>query len=239
MEPLVSVIIPTFNGRRYLRETLESVFAQTYRALEVIVVDDGSTDSTAAVVAAFGSRVAFIRQERSGHPAARNRGVRASAGEFLSFLDHDDLWAPAKTASQMECFREDPQLDLVFGHIQNFFSPELKEEEKTRLSVPLHPLPGLLQGAMLARRTSFLAVGAFSEEREMGDFLDWYGRAMILNSKSHMQPDTVLRRRIHASNYQRTHGHLRQQYLPALKKLLDRRRAAGRTVKDLIKGSHR
>jgi glycosyltransferase involved in cell wall biosynthesis len=190
----------------------------------VIVVDDGSTDETAELVSAF--EVRLIRQEQRGHPAARNQGVRSSTGEFLSFLDHDDLWEPEKIATQMQCFEEYPELDLVFGHIQNFFSPELTEDERRRVSVPLHPLPGLLQGAMLARRSSFLAVGPFSEERDMGDFLDWYGRAMILKSRTHMQSAVVLRRRIHASNYQRTHKHLRQQYLPALKQLLDRRRAA-------------
>jgi glycosyltransferase involved in cell wall biosynthesis len=229
MEPLVSVIVPTYNGSKHIRETLASVFAQSYRPLEVIVVDDGSTDSTAELVAACAPQARLIRQEQSGHPAARNRGISASTGEFLSFLDHDDLWDPAKIQGQIECFRADPQLDLVFGHIQNFFSPELTEEDRKRLPVPLHPLPGLLQGAMLAKRDSFMAVGPFSEERDMGDFLDWYGRAMILNCRVYMQPATVLHRRIHTTNFQRTHGHLRKQYLPALKQLLDRRREAKRS----------
>jgi glycosyltransferase involved in cell wall biosynthesis len=226
MEPLVSVIVPTFNGEKYIRETLHSILAQTYRPLEIIVVDDGSSDRTAEAVTAFAPRLKLLRQAQGGHPAARNRGVRESTGEFLSFLDHDDLWEPSKIESQLDCFRADPSLDLVFGHIQNFFSPELTAEERSRVSVPLQPLPGLLQGAMLARKSSFLSVGSFSEERDMGDFLDWYGRAMILKSRTHMQPETVLHRRIHLTNYQRTHQHLRQQYLPALKQLLDRRRAA-------------
>lgn len=226
MEPLVSVIIPTFNGARHIRETLESVFAQTYRPLEILVIDDGSTDSTAAEVAAFSPDVELISQPQGGHPAARNRGVRASRGEFLSFLDHDDLWAPEKTESQMECFRRDPGLDLVFGHIQNFLSPEMTDEQRRQIAARLDPIPGLLQGAMLARRSSFQAVGEFCEERDMGDFLDWYGRAQILQCRTHMQAETVLRRRIHATNFQRTHKHLRRQYLPALKQLLDRRRLA-------------
>lgn len=226
MEHLVSVIIPTFNGRRHIGETLESVLSQSYGSLEVIVVDDGSSDLTADLVAEVAPQAVLIRQEQRGHPAARNRGVKASTGSFLSFLDHDDLWDRAKIEHQMDCFRADPELDLVFGHIQNFFSAELDEEERRRLPVPLHPLPGLLQGAMLARRSSFLAVGPFSEEREMGDFVDWYGRAMILQSRTHMLPGTVLHRRIHTTNYQRTHQHLRRLYLPAIKQLLDRRRQA-------------
>jgi glycosyltransferase involved in cell wall biosynthesis len=228
MEPLVSVIIPTFNGSRHIRETLESVLQQSYQPIELIVVDDGSNDATAELVAASAPQAILIRQSRRGHPAARNRGIEASTGAFLSFLDHDDLWTPHKIQSQMECFRADPQLDMVFGHIQNFLSPEISSEEAQRLSVPLHPLPGLLQGAMLAKRSSFLAVGLFSEERDMGDFLDWYGRATLRHSRTHMQAETVLYRRIHAANYQRTHRHLRQQYLPVLKQLLDRRREAKR-----------
>jgi glycosyltransferase involved in cell wall biosynthesis len=226
MDSIVSVIIPTFNGVKYIRETLESVLHQSYAALEVIVVDDGSSDATAQAVSAYAPRVTLIRQANSGHPAARNRGVSSATGEFLSFLDHDDVWEPAKIERQMQCFRQDPALDLVFGHICNFFTPEMTGQERLRVSVPLDPLPGLLQGAMLAKRISFERVGPFCEERDMGDFLDWYGRAMILGMRTEMLPETVLHRRIHATNYNRTHGHLRQQYLPALKQLLDRRRAA-------------
>jgi GT2 family glycosyltransferase len=117
-----------------------------------------------------------------------------------------------------------PALDLVFGHIQNFFTPEMALQERERIAVPLQPLPGLLQGAMLARRRSFDSVGPFYEERGMGDFLDWYGRALLAGMNVEMLPETVLHRRIHADNYQRTHKHQRREYLRAVKDLLDRRR---------------
>jgi len=226
MESLVSVIIPTFNGAKYIRETLESVFGQTYRSLEILVVDDGSTDDTAELVDSYGPRATVIRQAQQGHPAARNSGVRRATGCFLSFLDHDDIWQPNKIELQIECFRNDAALDLVFGHVQNFFSPELPEQERRRVFVPLHPLPGLLQGAMLAKRSAFDRVGPFSEERNLGDFLDWFGRATVLGLNTQMLPATVLRRRIHLTNYTRTHQHLRQEYLSAIKELLERRRAA-------------
>jgi glycosyltransferase involved in cell wall biosynthesis len=224
--PVVSVIIPTFNGARHIGATLESVLGQSYSNLEVIVVDDGSMDATAEIVAETAPQAHLIRQPNLGHPAARNAGVRASTGEFLSFLDHDDLWLPEKTASQLACFNADPSLDLVFGHIQNFFSAELNAEDRAQILSPMAPLPGLLQGAMLARRASFERVGPFNEQRVMGDFLDWYGRATLLNLRTHMQPETVLMRRLHAQNTQRTHKHLRRQTLEALKELLDRRREA-------------
>ena len=223
MDGLVSVVIPAYNSERHIIATLDSILAQKHRPLEILVVDDGSTDGTAAIVSGCPSEVRLIRQSQRGHPAARNTGIRAAAGEYLAFLDHDDLWSADKLGLQLDRFHRDPALDLVFGHIQNFFSPELSSEECSRITAPLHPLPGLLQGSMLARRASFARVGLFSEERGLGDFLDWYGRAMIAGMKTAMLPETVVFRRIHADNYQRKHHH-RREYLLAVKELLDRRR---------------
>ena len=227
MDQLVSVVIPTHNGQRYIGATLDSVLAQRHRPLEILVVDDGSTDATAQIVTGYASEVRLIEQDQRGHPAARNTGIRAAGGEFLGFLDHDDLWSPDKLERQMACLERDPALDLVFGHIQNFFTPEMPPEERQRLAVPLRPLPGLLQGAMLARRRSFDRVGLFDEERSVGDFLDWYGRVMLAGMNIEMLPETVVHRRIHANNFQRANKHRRREYLRAVKDLLDRRRGAG------------
>jgi glycosyltransferase involved in cell wall biosynthesis len=224
MDALVSVVIPAHNSGTYIAPALDSILAQRHRPLEIVVVDDGSTDSTAQIVRAYAPEVRLIEQEQRGHPAARNAGIRAAAGEFLGFLDHDDLWSPDKLERQFAAFERNASLDLVFGHIQNFFTPEMPPEERARFRVPLKPLPGLLQGAMLARRGSFDRVGMFSEERGTGDFIDWYGRAMLARMNVEMLPETLVYRRIHASNYQRTHRHERREYLRAVKDLLDRRR---------------
>jgi glycosyltransferase involved in cell wall biosynthesis len=225
MDSLVSVVIPAHNSGSYIAPALDSILVQKHRPVEILVVDDGSTDGTAQTVRGYGPEVRVIEQEQRGHPAARNAGIHAAAGEFLAFLDHDDLWAPDKLELQIASFERNPALDLVFGHIQNFFTPELKPEERARLAVPLQPLPGLLQGAMLARRKSFDRVGLFAEDRSVGDFLDWYGRAMLARMNVEMLPDTVVYRRIHANNFQRKHKHQRREYLRAVKNLLDRRRA--------------
>jgi glycosyltransferase involved in cell wall biosynthesis len=224
VDSLVSVVIPAHNSQPYIVAALDSILAQQHRPLEILVVDDGSTDSTAQIVRGYAPEVRLIEQNQRGHPAARNTGIHAAAGEFLGFLDHDDLWSPDKLDRQIASFDRNPALDLVFGHIQNFFTPEMPPEERERIAVPLEPLPGLLQGAMLARRRSFDRVGLFSEQRGTGDFLDWYGRAMVARMNVEMLPETVVYRRIHANNYQRTHKHQRREYLCAVKDLLDRRR---------------
>jgi glycosyltransferase involved in cell wall biosynthesis len=228
MDALLSVIIPAHNSQLYIAPALDSVLAQKHRPLEILVVDDGSTDATARIVRDYGPPIRLIEQEQRGHPAARNAGIRAASGEFLAFLDHDDLWSEDKIELQFASFERNPALDLVFGHIRNFFTPEMTLEERARLAVPLQPIRGLLQGAMLARSRSFDRVGLFSEKRGTGDFLDWYGRATLAGLKIEMLPETLVHRRIHANNYQRTHKHERREYLYAVKELLERRRASSR-----------
>src|SRR5213078_156464 len=108
-QPLVSVIIPVYNGARYLRAALESVFAQTYRPIEVIVVDDGSGDDSGVIAQSFPD-VHFIHQENQGVAAARNHGFDAARGEFIAFLDQDDLWTPEKLKVQVNYLLNHPDV---------------------------------------------------------------------------------------------------------------------------------
>ena len=105
MNPLISCIIPVYNGQRFLAESLDSIFAQTYRPLEVIVCDDGSTDGTAHVAAEYPQPLVYIHQPNQGSPRARNCGIRAAKGDFLAFLDADDLWRSEKLTRQMARFQ--------------------------------------------------------------------------------------------------------------------------------------
>jgi len=109
----VSVIIPTYNYARYVAEAIDSALGQTYAPLEVIVVDDASTDDTPRVLAAYGDRIRAIRQPNGGAGAARNTGIAAARGEYVAFLDADDVWLPAKLQLQMALFKADPTLGLV------------------------------------------------------------------------------------------------------------------------------
>ena len=108
--PTVSVIIPAFNAGWCVRKAIDSVLAQDYADSEVIVVNDGSTDDTAAVLASYGSAIRLIDQPNGGMSNARNAGIRAARGEFLAFLDSDDWWLPGKLTQQVELLRRHPEL---------------------------------------------------------------------------------------------------------------------------------
>src|SRR5436305_4940478 len=109
----VSVIIPAYNYARYIAEAIDGALAQTHAPLEVIVVDDESTDDTPRVLAGYGDRIRTIRQPNGGAAAARNTGMAAARGEYVAFLDADDVWLPRKLELQLQRFEADPDLGLV------------------------------------------------------------------------------------------------------------------------------
>jgi glycosyltransferase involved in cell wall biosynthesis len=106
--PQVSVIIPTYNRARIIKEAVDSVLAQDFKHFELIVVDDGSTDNTSDVLAPYGDDVSIFFQENKGVSAARNRGIAEASGQFIAFLDSDDLWLPKKLATQVDFFNQTP-----------------------------------------------------------------------------------------------------------------------------------
>lgn len=114
-EPTVSVIIPSYNCELYIAETLESILDQTFRGIEIIVVDDGSTDKTRQIVASYGAPVRIITQSNAGVCAARNRGIREAAGQYICLMDHDDYWFPEKLALQLEQMHRHPEVGLVYS----------------------------------------------------------------------------------------------------------------------------
>ena len=144
--PRVTCVIPVFNGERYLSAAIESVLNQTTGAPEIIVVDDGSTDSTALVARQFAGHVRYLCQSNSGPASARNHGVEAAAGEFIAFLDADDLWTARKTQLQLARFAANPDLAVCMAHMQNFLSEDANPsmaslgdqhlEQVSRVSLP-------------------------------------------------------------------------------------------------------
>jgi glycosyltransferase involved in cell wall biosynthesis len=225
-DPLVSCIVPVFNGERYLREALDSVLQQTYRQLELIVVDDGSTDGTAEIVVSYGDRLSALRQTNAGPAAARNRGLDETRGEFVAFLDADDLWHADKLIRQMARFAMRPDLDVCVTHARNFWIPELAEEEaRFRQHRMARPLPGYLPSTMLARRRAFDLVGVFDATLGFGHSTEWFLRGAARGAVVEAMPDVLYYRRIHHTNRSRQmNAASRDEYLRLVKAHLDRRR---------------
>jgi len=224
--PAVSCIVPVFNGERYLGEALDSIFAQRHPALEVLVVDDGSTDGSAGIAHSYGDRVRYLFQPNAGPAAARNLGLGAARGEFIAFLDADDLWDRHKLAIQLARFSARPELDYCVAHVQNFWVPELKEEEEQFRGHPRsRPVPGYVTSTLVARRALFQSVGLFDVEHPHADDADWFLRADGAHAVKELLPDVLLFRRMHPGNRSRMRASAsRTDYLRLLKTALDRKR---------------
>lgn len=224
--PLISCIVPIFNGERYLKEALDSIFEQTYRPLEVLVADDGSTDGTAAVVARYGAEVRYLSQPNAWPAAARNLGLGAARGELVAFLDADDLWHPEKLARQLARFAARPELDLCVTHVRNFWIPELQEEAAHyRDHRRAEALPGYCASSVLARRGLFDTVGRYDTRLGHASQLEWFVRATDHGAAIELLPDLLVYRRLHQGNLSRRFGPAsRDEFARILKTCLDRRR---------------
>lgn len=226
MPPLISCIVPVYNGEKYLAEALDSIWRQTYRPIEVIVADDGSTDQSAAVVKQCGHEVRYLKQPNAGPAAARNLGLSAAQGEFIAFLDADDLWHPEKLTRQMAHFEARPELDYCVGHAQNFWVEDL-DQEKAQFSDHriAKPLPAFASTTLLTRRALIHRVGPFNPALPHGDSTEWFLRAAESGAVMELLPDVLLLRRLHKDNRSRHRANQsREQYLHILKASLDRRR---------------
>lgn len=115
MQPLVSVIIPTYNCENYILETINCILGQDYPAIELIVVDDGSTDKTQEIIESFGAKVKLLKQQNSGVCKSRNRGISVASGQFICLMDHDDYWFPNKISAQLKCFEDYPEAGVVYS----------------------------------------------------------------------------------------------------------------------------
>jgi glycosyltransferase involved in cell wall biosynthesis len=227
-DPLVSVIVTVYNASLYLGEAIESVLAQTYRAFELIVLDDGSTDGSGDVAKRYGSAVRFARQERKGLGGARNAAVDLAQGSHFAFLDADDRFVPEKLERQMDVLDRDPETDMVFGHVTEFVSPDIAgSSSEARLRDTVHDVPWRMPNLMLIRRPSFVKVGPFSTTLRVGVGLEWYARAIDAGLKEAVPEFVVLERRLHASNNGIRERESRHQYLHILKQSINRRRELG------------
>jgi glycosyltransferase involved in cell wall biosynthesis len=223
--PLVTCVIPVRDGARYLGAAIDSVLAQSHRPLEVLVVDDGSTDASAAVAEAYGPPVRVLRRAPAGLPETRNVGVRAARGDFIAMLDADDLLVGDRIARQLERFAARPELELCLGRAESFWEPGLEEEEaRYRANDKVYAVYHV--GTMLARTALFDRVGLMDAGRPHTDQIDWFSRVRDAGVVVEVLDEVVMRRRMHGTSMSHQpidHG----VYLDLLKARLDQRRERG------------
>lgn len=222
----ISVIIPVFNAELYLAEAIESVLIQEPKPLEIIVINDGSTDKSADILEKYLPDINLIQQENKGAASARNLGIFFSKGSFLAFLDADDIWMPDHQRILLQAFEKDPDLDMVMGSVEQFISPELNEVKNNLLREELKIMPGYHPGAILVKKESFLCVGMLNENLQLAEFVDWFSRAREMKLKHSLLPEVVYKRRLHLGNQGIYKREYLKDYISVLRAGLKRRKSS-------------
>ena len=227
--PIVSVIIPTFNCAQYLAKAIDSVLSQTYKDLEIIVVDDGSSDNTPEVVLPYLARITFIRQPNKGLPSARNTGIRAASGKFIALLDSDDSWLPEKLARQMPPF-DDPAVGIVYTD----FSVVYADGRTLPSYLAERPLASegfildnyiqsrfLFPSTMLLRRQAIEECGLFDEEMLAAEDVELFAR-ICLRWRVARIPEVLMVRTEGTNNITANGSRLNRYMILAFEKILQR-----------------
>jgi glycosyltransferase involved in cell wall biosynthesis len=203
----VSFVVPVRDGARYLGECLASIRAQTVAPLEVLVIDDGSSDDSAEVARSFGGAVRCLRQPHGGTSTARNRAIAEARGDLIAFLDADDLIVPQKLERQLACFAADPTLQFCDAYTRNVWSPEIPVAE--RVIDPREsfthgdgPKPGLII-TWLCRRELFDRLGSFEPTLALGEDAEWRDRVDAADVRCETVDEVLALRRLHADNVTR------------------------------------
>jgi glycosyltransferase involved in cell wall biosynthesis len=214
--PLVSIIIPVYNSAAYVADALRSALAQDYENKEVIVVDDGSTDSTAEILKSFQDQIVVLGQKNAGPGAARNRGIRHAKGVYIAFLDADDYWAPGKLRLQVEYLEQHPDIGAVYSRWARWYprydgkfccpsfpslnqAPPLAAEDSGWIYTNLLFDSCLLTSTVVLRRSITERVGAFNEELLRGQDYDYWLRLSRITQIHKLDCDLALYR-IHGDN---------------------------------------
>ena len=197
--PLVSIILPTRNGERFLDQALDSVFRQEYAPYELLVVDDHSTDRSAEMAKGCAG-VRFLPNPGRGVGCAWNAGIAASSGELVAFLAQDDLWLPEKLARQVAFMWEQPSVDYSLTWTHTFLEPGDTPPAGCRTDRLGQDSFFLLMEALMVRRPVFDRIGGFNEELTSGQDMDWFARASDAGLVMAKMREVLVRRRIHCAN---------------------------------------
>ena len=224
--PKISVIIPVYNGGAFISEAINSVFNQHYEAIEVIVVDDGSTDNTAEMVEMTGQDVRYVYQENRGVSAARNKGLEMATGKYIAYLDADDIWMENKLIRQVEILGKKPEIGAVIGFtcqvpMAMHLKPAIEKANEGGTFL-------LSVGGTLFRESLFRKVGTFDESMPSGEDTDWFLRAREASVQIVIHKEVVQLYRRHKKNISSNRKIVNSGLLKIHKKSLDRRRMDGK-----------
>jgi len=220
--PQISVIIPVFNGVQFLPDAVRSILAQDYPSLDIVIVDDGSTEDVAAAVRSLPVDVRLFRQDNAGPAAARNRGIREATGELLAFLDVDDEWPAGNLQHMSSVLLTTPGLDVVIGHGQLMRS-DASGGAAPFVGNPLESFPWYIAAALF-RRDAFVKIGQFDETLRFAEDIDWFQRAEEAGLAVKRLPNISLLVRRHAGNMTRGKSLVEMNALRVFKMALDRKR---------------
>jgi glycosyltransferase involved in cell wall biosynthesis len=222
-QPLISVILPAYNGARYLSDTIGSVLAQTYRPLEVIVVDDGSKDDSAEIAGSF-DHVRVLIQENQGVPFARNAGIAAANGDYLCFIDQDDTWLPEKVQKQLESFTAQQGIRYCLTR-QVFY---LSEGEALPDWCPPDwldkPVAGFSPSTLMIERSLMEEMGPFDTSLLTGSDTEFFFHLKDKQIPFHQLEEVLVRKRVHGNNQSATRDQLRRDILETVRRSIQRQR---------------
>ena len=174
--PFFSAIIPVCNGEKYLAAAIETVLHLSYEPMELIIVDDGSTDGTEKIIANYSSRIRYVCQPNRGPASARNRGLQYARGNIIGFLDADDLWTPAIVTQALASLTSNPDVDIVQGRIQEI-TPRPYDVAGIAYDYLSAPYPFINLGSAVYRKDVFAKIGGFDETMRFCEDYDWFLRA--------------------------------------------------------------
>jgi glycosyltransferase involved in cell wall biosynthesis len=236
-QPLISVIIPVYNGQDFLAEAIETVLAEGYQPLEIIIVDDGSTDATATVAQRFTDRIQYYYQENQGPAAARNLGLQLAKGEIYAFLDADDKWVSGIFPQMLDHLMANPKVEIVRGRI-------LQQKIPGQILPPVwafstdgfftHTFYSINMGSALFRRSAFEQVGHFNPSLKQGEDLDWFIRAWELQIEKLDYDQTFLLYRFHAHNLTHNKAQAKSARLHVHKQRMNRFRARATVLENPV-----
>ena len=219
-----SVVIPAYNGAAYLGEAIESVLLQTYAPFEIIVIDNGSTDQTEKIAKSF-SLVNYQHLSLSNVASARQFGANLASGDFIAFLDQDDIWVPDKLEVQTEFLDANPEVDYVIGQQILFLEPGIIKPHWLKSSLLEKPLPGYLPSALILRSMALKKTGDFDSSFLMASDVQWFFKARDMGLRIGSVNQVVVRKRIHDQNQSDQVAMLQNEILRVIKQSLSARRA--------------